>query len=310
MVTTREGVQSVVEADGSNARGIAAMIISMACFVTSDTIIKIVGRDMPVGQIMFLRGLFAFFIVGGLVLATGVITQIRLTLTPIVALRTFVEVGSTIFFFSGLMRLPFADAAAIGQFTPLAVTAGAALFLAEPVGWRRWLATAVGLAGVLLIIRPGTSAFNPAAILIVICVFFVAARDLITKRMGSGVPILLLILVSAAAVSLAGLGAAVFETWIAPTPTMFGGLALSALGVTGGYYSSIVAMRSGEMSVVAPFRYAAMLFALMWGYVIFGEVPDRMTWLGISIVVAAGVYTFHRESVRKKEAAKVVEAAR
>lgn len=305
MATTLDGVRSVDMVRGSNARGIAAMLLSMACFVTSDTLIKIVGRDMPVGQIMFLRGLFAVLLVGGLAVATGVITRIGSALHPVVALRTFTEVASTVFFFSGLMQLPFADAAAIGQFTPLAVTAGAAMFLAEPVGWRRWLATAVGLGGVLLIIRPGTSAFNPAAILIVICVFFVAARDLITKRMGSGIPIPLLILVSAVAISVCGLCARPFETWVQPNAAMIGGLALSALGVSVGYYGSIVAMRSGEISVVAPFRYSAMLFALMWGYVIFSEVPDRMTWIGITIVVAAGVYTFHRESVRKREAAAV-----
>jgi len=286
------------------------MLWSMGCFVTSDTLIKIAGRELPVGQIMFLRGLFAFLIVAAMALATGVITRIRLALTPIVAMRTFVEVGSTVFFFAGLVRLPFADAAAIGQFTPLAVTAGAALFLAEPVGWRRWLATAAGLAGVMLIIRPGTSAFNPAALLIVICVFFVAARDLITKHMGSGVPILLLILVSAGAISVAGLCGLLVETWVLPTPTMIGAVALSALGVTAGYYASIVAMRAGEISVVAPFRYTAILFALMWGYLIFGEVPDQTTWFGIAVVVAAGVYMFHRESVRKREAAVAARAGR
>jgi drug/metabolite transporter (DMT)-like permease len=310
MASTIENAREADVARGSNARGIIAMVCSMGCFVTSDTLIKIIGRDLPVGQIMFLRGLFAFLIALVLVVATGVLTRIRLALTPMVALRTFVEVGSTVFFFSGLMRLPFADAAAIGQFTPLAMTAGAALFLSEPVGWRRWLATLTGLVGVLLIIRPGTSSFNPAAILVVICVFFVAARDLITKHMGSGVPILLLILVSAGAVSLCGLAGIPFETWAAPTWVMIGGLALSALGVTGGYYAAIVAMRAGEISVVAPFRYTAMLFALLWGFLIFGESPDRTTWIGIATVVAAGVYTFHRESVRRREAKKVAGGSR
>ena len=309
MTTLRDGVHGAVPSGSANARGIAAMLFSMACFVTSDTLIKIVGRDMPVGQIMFLRGFFAFLMVGGMVLARGLIPQIRSAMTPIVAWRSIAEVGATVFFFTGLMRLPFSDAAAIGQFTPLAVTAGAALFLAEPVGWRRWLATTAGLIGVLMIIQPGTSAFNPAAILIVICVFFVAARDLITKQMGSGVPILVLILISASAVALTGLFGLLIESWIRPTPVMTIGLLASALGVTGGYYGAIVAMRSGEISVVAPFRYAAMLFALMWGYLIFGEIPDRTTWIGIAIVVSAGVYTFHREHVRRRELAAVVRMA-
>ena len=302
MATTIGNIRSADVARGTNAQGIAAMVVSMACFVSSDTLIKIVGREMPVGQIMFLRGLFAFLLVAVLAVATGAILKIRLAWTPMVAVRTFTEVASTVLFFTGLMQLPFADAAAIGQFTPLAVTAGAAIFLSEPVGWRRWLATAVGLVGVLLIIRPGSSSFNPAALLIVGCVLFVCARDLITRHMGSGVPIPLLILVSAAAVSASGLLGLPFETWITPEWSMTGGLMLSALGVSGGYYGAIVAMRAGEISVVAPFRYSGMLVALMWGYVIFGEIPDRMTWLGIVIVVTAGVYTFHRESVRRREA--------
>lgn len=286
------------------------MFLSMGCFVTSDTLVKLVGRDLPVGQIMFLRGLFAVIVVGALALAFGVITKIRLTLTPAVAARTFAEVASTIMFFTGLMQLPFADAAAIGQFTPLAMTAGAAMFLSEPVGWRRWLATLAGLVGVLMIVRPGTSTFNPAALLIIGCVFFVAARDLITRQMDSGVPILLLILVSAVAISATGLGLRPFEAWVWPNATMIGALAMSAVGVSAGYYGSIVAMRSGEISVVAPFRYTAMLFALLWGYVIFSEVPDRTTWIGIAIVVLAGVYTFHRETVRRREAAQRAGRAR
>ena len=295
--------QSAVDARSSNMRGIIAMVISMACFVSSDTLIKIVGRDLPVGQIMFLRGLFSTVLIFPLVVVTGSYDHIIQALTPIVGLRAASEVAATILFFTGLMFIPFADAAAIGQFAPLAVTAGAAVFLNEPVGWRRWLAALVGLLGVLLIIRPGSGAFNPAAILIVLCVFCASARDLITRMMGSGIPILVLILISAVATMLTGLAAALIETWPATTWVALASLALSAVGVSAGYYGSVVAMRSGEISVIAPFRYTSMLFALLWGYVLFSEVPDQMTWIGIAIVIAAGFYTLHRESVRKREAA-------
>jgi drug/metabolite transporter (DMT)-like permease len=303
MSITADAGRGPIPARGSNAQGIAAMLFGMACFVTSDTLIKLIGREMPVGQIMFTRGLFTLALVGVLAVATGILGQWRSALTGGVALRTFAEVGATIFFFSGLILLPFADAAAIGQFTPLAVTAGAALFLNEPVGWRRWLATGVGLIGVLLIIRPGSGAFNPAGILVVICVLFVALRDLVTRVMGSAIPVLLLILVSAIATSTTGLLGLTFEAWIPLSAPMLGMLALASLGVTGGYYGSIVAMRAGDISVIAPFRYSTMLFALIWGYVVFGEVPDRMTWAGIAIVVGAGVYMFHRERVRRVQSA-------
>ncbi len=304
MATTLEGARPATDAAGSNARGILAMVAAMACFVTSDTLIKIVGRDMPVSQIMFVRGILTVVLIGTLALASGAYRHARALLVPAVGLRTAGEVGATIFFFSGLVLMPFADAAAIGQFTPLAVTAGAALFLNEPVGWRRWLATIVGLLGVLLIIRPGTSAFNPAGLLIVVCVLCVALRDLVTRAMGNAIPAVLLILASAIATTAAGLCGRLFQSWIEVDGQMLVGLAFSALGVSGGYYGAIIAMRSGEIAVVAPFRYASMLVALLWGYVIFGEVPDLVTYLGIAIVVGAGVYTFHRESVRRREAAK------
>jgi drug/metabolite transporter (DMT)-like permease len=292
---------------GSNARGIAAMLGCMFCFVASDTIIKVVGKELAVGQIMFFRGIFATLIMGGIVVATGVHRQIRSVISlPIVQLRTFAEAAATVLFFSGLVRLPFADAAAIGQVTPLAVTAGAAIFLNEPVGWRRWLATLVGFIGVLIIIKPGTSAFNWAALFIVGCVGFVVIRDLTTRLISNAAPAAVLVFLSVAAVTAGGLVMMPFEVWPTPTFAQIAGLALSAVGVSAGYYGAIVAMRSGEISVVSPFRYVVMLYAMFWSYFIFGEIPDRETWIGVSIVIGAGLYTVYREHVRRRDVASVV----
>jgi drug/metabolite transporter (DMT)-like permease len=307
MALTRDDATTTDRPRGTNTRGILAMLFGMGCFVTSDTLVKLIGTQLPISQIMFVRGVFATLFIGVLVAWSGVWVQVRLVLTPVMAWRTIGELGATIFFFAGLMRLPFADAAAIGQFTPLAVTAGAALFLNEPVGWRRWMATAVGLVGVLLIIRPGTSAFNWAALLIIACIGFVTLRDLITRTIGDVVPSLLIILVTSVCVTLTGMVGYALETWVDLTPNTLLGLAVSALGVTGGYYGVITAMRSGEIAVVGPFRYAAMLFALTWGYFIFGEVPDGLTWAGTAILVSAGLYTLHRERVRKQKDFAVVK---
>jgi drug/metabolite transporter (DMT)-like permease len=311
------------EERGSNARGIAAMLIGMFCFVASDTLIKIVGRDLAVGQIMFLRGIFATALLGVVVTASGGFGLLGQALRrPLVIVRTLSEAAATTCFFAGLVRLPFADAAAIGQFTPLAVTAAAALFLAEPVGWRRWLATGVGLIGVLLIIRPGTGAFNPAALFILACVGFVVVRDLTTRQIGQAVPATLLVLLSVAAVALTGgvmgvlslpevaarMRIAPLEVWGAASGWHIGAMALSAVGVSAGYYCTIIAMRSGEISVVAPFRYSVMLYALFWSFVVFKEVPDRTTWIGVAIVIGAGLYTVYREHVRRREAAARLRA--
>lgn len=198
------------------------------------------------------------------------------------------------------MRLPFADASAIAQFVPLGVTAAAAIFLGEPVGWRRWLATFVGFIGVMIIIKPGTSAFDPAALWILASLFFVVTRDLTTRQIGSGVPSLFLISISAVAVAFSGLGFLPFETWKTPGPhellLIFG----SAIGVLGGYYAVIMAMQSGEIATVAPFRYSIIVFAIILGITVFGERPDWSTYLGVGIVIGAGLYTLHRERVRKR----------
>jgi drug/metabolite transporter (DMT)-like permease len=200
--------------------------------------------------------------------------------------------------------MPIADATAILQFTPLAITAGAALFLGAPVGWRRWLATLLGLAGVLVIVRPFGEGFNPYSALALCAVVFVAARDLLVRRVSPTVPALVVATASAAAVTAASLGLAAFETWQVPSASALLLLAGAGVGLVGGYYWIIVAMRSGDIAVVAPFRYAIILYAVLAGFLVWGEMPDGATWLGVAIVIAAGLYTFLREH----RLAKVVRA--
>lgn len=296
---------SAAEQAATNTRGIVAMVAAMASFSFSDMLVKMAGQHIPVGEIIFLRGLFASAIVVALAYVTG---SIRIGVdvvgaggrTKLLVARTVAEVGATVCFLSGLVRLPFADASAIAQFVPLGVTAAAAIFLGEPVGWRRWLATFVGLVGVLIIIKPGTTAFDPAALWIIASMVFVVTRDLTTRQIGKQVPPLFLISISAVAVTFAGLGFLPFETWVAPQPIDYLLMAGSALGVLGGYYAVIVAMQSGEIATVAPFRYSIILFAIVFGVVVFGERPPLSTYVGIAIVVGAGLYMFHRERIRKR----------
>ena len=300
----RHAPMSAAEQAATNTRGIVAMIAAMGSFSLSDMLIKFVGQELPIGQIIFLRGVFASALVVVAAFATGALPGGFKAVGPekrgLVLLRTFAEVGATITFLSGLIRLPFADASAIAQFVPLGVTAAAAIFLGESVGWRRWLATFVGLIGVMIIIKPGTTAFDPGAIWILGSMFFVVTRDLTTRQIGSQVPSLFLISISAVAVTIASLGFLPFETWRMPSADAYVLLFGSALGVLGGYYAVIVAMQSGEIATVAPFRYSIILFAIFLGMVVFGERPPVSTFVGVAIVVTAGLYMFHRERVRKR----------
>jgi drug/metabolite transporter (DMT)-like permease len=283
-----------------NARGIVAMLVAMVSFVLGDMLAKITGRDLPVGQLMFLRGVFATLLIVGPAFLAGAFVDARRALTAPMAVRTLCEIGATILFFSALVRMPFANVNAVGQFTPLAITAGAAIFFAEPVGWRRWLATAVGLCGVLIIIRPGTDAFDPAGLLVIGSVLCVAVRDLTTRQIGRKVPALLVTTVSTLSVTVGGLLMIPFEQWHAPTAEHFILMGLAAAFSCFGYYFIIQTMRIGEIAVVAPFRYSSTPFAVLTGYAAFGEVPDALTWLGILVVIGAGLYTLHRERVRRR----------
>lgn len=287
-----------VAAGSDNLRGIIAMVAAMASFVAGDSIIKFVGRELPPGEMMFVRGLFASAFTLGFAYFTGALRRAYFVTTPPMLLRALGDAGATLFFFMALLRMPFAEVSAVSQFAPLAITAGAAVFLAEPVGWRRWVALIIGLTGVLIIIRPGGAAFDWAALFVMASVLCVAARDLLTRHIGLSLPALLLTLYSAVSVTIGGLVLMPFETWQVPSTNGLALLIIAGTTVFAGSYFTVVAMRAGDMAVVSPFRYVAVLFAVVSGYFVFGELPDSLTFLGIAVVIGAGLYTLHRERVR------------
>lgn len=271
------------------------MLASMAALIANDALIKIAAGSLPTGEVIFLRGLFATIILAGLVLWTGSLGSLPRVGDGKMLVRSLAEIGATLLYLSALVRMPIAEATAILQFTPLAITAGAALFLGAVVGWRRWLATAVGLLGVMVIIRPGASVFNPYASLALLAIVFIAARDLVTRRLGKEIPTLLIALASSAAVALASTGFLLTEHWRWPDAPAALALLAASIGLLGGQYWIIVAMRTGDIAVVAPFRYSIILWAILAGFLIWRELPDLATWAGIAIVTAAGLYTFLRE---------------
>ncbi len=292
----------------SNTRAIAAMLSGQATFTINDALIKLAAEGMPGGQAIFIRGLMACAVAFTLCVATGAFKPATLRgQGRILTLRNIGEIGSTFFYLTALFHMPIATTTAILQFIPLAITAGAAIFLAEPVGWRRWLATAVGFVGVLIIIRPGTEGFSIYSILALLGVASSVLRDLSTRRISRQVPAILLMAISAAVVTTAATGFALFETWIVPSPKSLALLAGAALFLLCGYYFMVDAMRYGEVAVVSPFRYSVILWAILVGILIWGEWPDAQALVGTGIVVAAGLYTFMRE--RKLKALAVQRRA-
>lgn len=281
-------------------RGIAAMVASQFAFITNDTLIKLTSDTLPFGEIVFLRGVFASLLIGALALWSGQAGQLRRVVRPAVALRTIGELGGTFFYLLALFTMPIANVTIIFQATPLTATAGAALFLGEAVGWRRWTAIGIGFLGVMLVVRPGLDGFDANGLFVLVSVLFVSLRDLSTRAMPTAVPTILLTLVTALAVTAMGGAIGFTEDWIVPSRIEIVQLVTAAMFLSFGYFLIIAAMRIGEMSVTAPFRYVVVAFSIAIGFFVWGDVPDGLTLLGTAIVVGTGLYTFYREAGTKR----------
>jgi drug/metabolite transporter (DMT)-like permease len=265
-----------------NLRGILAMAAAMGSLILNDAFLKMAAAGLPIGEAIFLRGVIATLLCITVIAATVGTGALRHGASGRLQTRAGADVVGTILYLSALMHMPIADATAILQFTR--------------VGWRRWLATLVGLVGVLIIVRPGGAGFNGYALLALGAIGFVVARDLATRRIGPEVPAMVVAATSAAAVAAGALLLTAIETWAWPSPSALLLLLMAGLGLVGGNYWIVVAMRTGEIAAVAPFRYSASLWAIAAGFMVWGELPDLWTWTGMAIVTAAGIYTILRES--------------
>ncbi len=286
-----------------NARGSLMMMGAMAAFVLNDTLMKLVATELPLFQALFLRGLFTtllFFIIARRLGALRHTLDRRDRL--LIVLRVLAEGGSAYFFLTALFNMPLANVTAILQALPLTITLAGALFLREPVGWRRLLAILVGFVGVLLIVRPDAEGFDHYAIMALLAVVCVTLRDLVTRRMSRSVPSMTVALATAGGVTVFAFVGTLSEGWVMPTAGVRLALLGAGLLVTAGYLLSITAMRAGELGVVSPFRYTGLVWALVLGYTVFGDWPDGVTLAGAGLIVATGLFTFYREHRQSRRA--------
>jgi drug/metabolite transporter (DMT)-like permease len=284
-----------------NIRSILLMIFSMGVFVLNDTLTKTVSDELPTGQIIAIRGAIASLILVPLMLRSGGFPRILESYSQPLLIRNASEIVAVILYLSALFQLPIANVTAILQLLPLAMTAAAAVILKEQVGWRRWSAAIVGLLGVALIIRPGTDAFSWWYVGALISVLFITARDFATRFIAKTTPTLVITFLTAFCVMCAGALLGLTETWIWPSWAAMARLTAAACLILVGYAALIEAWRGGEVSATAPFRYTVVVWAIIFGYLFLGEIPSWWTVAGSAIVVAAGLYTFHRERIRNRQ---------
>lgn len=279
-----------------NFQGAMLMCAAMALFTMNDTAMKFVTQDLPLYQAITLRGLA---IIPLLVLIARRDGGLRLRVDredrwPLVW-RTLGEVSSTVLFLNALKHMALADLSAIMQSLPLLVTLAAALWFGETLGWRRLAAILVGLVGVLLILRPGTDAFDIWSVVALASVAGVVLRDLATRRFSRGVASTTIAFYAAVAVTVTALAFSLGEGWRMPSALQIALLVLSGLFLAFGYITVVATMRVGEIGFVAPFRYVSLIVAIVLGLLVFGDWPDLWTWIGSGLVVGAGVYTILRE---------------
>lgn len=281
-----------------NSRGALFMVISQIAFVLNDTLAKIATGHIGVGQIMAARGLFATLFILILARHLGHYRPLSVALNPLILLRILMEICGTVSYLIALAHLPIANVSAIFQSLPLVVTMSAALFFGEKVGPRRWLAISAGFVGVMLIVRPGLEGFSIYSIYVLICVLCCAVRDLATRRIPDHVPSMYISMLTAGAVTICGaVLIPVTGGWQPIPPYIWAVLIAAAVLVLTGYQFIIKAMRGGDISFVAPFRYTNLLWAIGIGMLVFSEVPDLPMAIGSAIVVASGVYSLYRERI-------------
>lgn len=293
-----------------NFRGAFFMSVAMAGFVLNDTMMKLVFADLELSQSIFLRGLLLAVLTGALVVQRGE-HRYRFARRDLRFLgqRVVGEIGSGVCFLTALYHMPIANATAIIQAIPLAITLAAALFLGERVGWRRYSAITIGFIGVMIIVRPGAEGFTAYSIWAIVAVCFMVLRDLSTRLFSRSVPSILVACITALGIAAFTGSVAVTRDWQPVALPQLALLAASAGFLFFGYLFSIKAMREGEVAFVSPFRYTIMVWALLIGILVFGEFPDGWTLTGAAIVVVMGIYTFYRERRLMRQAATATPAA-
>lgn len=284
-----------------NHRGALYMTGSMAGFAVEDVFVKAAARVMPLGQILLLMGIVGVLVFALMAMARGEAVAPRAFVAPAMLVRSAFEVVGRLFYGLSIALTALSTTSAILQATPLVVVAAAALIFGEKVGWQRWMAVIVGFVGVLVILRPGVEGFSALSLLAVVGLLGFAGRDLATRAAPKGLSNRQLGVLGFAMLATAG---AILLAWSggAVLPDLHG-LALIAGGsVFGmlGYHALTGAMRTGEVSLVTPFRYTRLVFAMILAMAIFGERPDAATWAGAALVVASGIYTLTRSRVQTR----------
>jgi drug/metabolite transporter (DMT)-like permease len=299
---------------GSGAlRGILLMVLSVFLFSSMDAIIKWASSDYPTGQIVFFRNFLAFVPVFLFLWHTGTPMPLRTTRIRGHLIRGLVGVASMSLFFLALGLLPLADTMALGMSGPIFLTALSVPLLGERVGLRRWSAVIVGFIGVLVMVRPGSGVFQPAALIALGGAFFYALAMVSIRHLSRSEPATTIVFYFTLFAAIIGL-----LTWplgaLAPAslgawarPDLEGWAVLISIGLIGGtaQLTMTYAFKLAPVAVIAPFEYGAIIVGVAYGFAIWSEVPDLYVLIGAAIVIGSGLYILYREAKLRRSSLSV-----
>lgn len=280
-------------------RGILLVIGSTIFLASSDSAAKILAASIPAIEIIWIRYLGFCLIMIPIAYASGIGNVLRPHRPGLLVLRGFGLLLSALFFVNSLKYMPIAAATAIVFVAPVFVTALSVPILGERVGVHRWAAALIGLIGVLVIVRPGTSAFDIAAVLPICSALVWALTLILTRKMGGAdgpVPTL----AYAAVIGFAASSIMVPFVWVPPTAEVWALGAFVGLASTAGHWLVVIAYRQADASVLATFSYCQLVWASLLGVLLFDTLPDRWTIFGSTLIVASGLYTGYRERMKHR----------
>ncbi|MGL5363849.1 MAG: DMT family transporter [Bosea sp. (in: a-proteobacteria)] len=285
----------------NNRRGIMAMLAAMLLFVCNDALVKLAAAHFPIGQLIAVRAVFAALTALVLVFALGHGSRLGMLLRPIVLTRAFVEGAVAALFITALAHLPLANITAILMAASLFVIVLAVILGIERVGWRRWAAVLVGFIGVLFVVQPTLGGFNFYSLLALGSAALVAVREIITRKISEDVPSVVVALATTMATGTVGAMLGLGEVWVSLAKPQLVLLITAAVLVSLGNLAIIMAFRGTDVSVISGYRYSIVIFALVMGYLVWGDIPDRWSILGTVLIVGSGLYTLHRQRIRSRQ---------
>ena len=280
----------------ANKTGAGFMILAMGAFALEDSFFKAATQLTSVSSALISFGLMGLVIFASLSLRAGEAVWHPACLKRTMLIRSAFELMGRLFFGLPLAHAPLSSTSAILQAAPIVVTLGAIFIFGEAVGWRRWIAMALGFLGVLVVIRPGFDSFQITSLYALLATIGFAGRDLATRASPPAMSTAQLGSLGFAVLTVAGLLLSALESTVPSLPTGQSLLLTAGAAIVGvlAYASLTRAMRAGDVGFVAPYRYTRLVFALLIAFTVFGERPDPLTLFGATIIVLAGLYSFSR----------------